>query len=392
MSAHSSTTNSDVVSPGYLRALALSVAIWFALFLLFTWTIDPYGVSPMRLSLHGINAQKPKRVDIDRLIKPYEVWYHQPRTLFLGTSRVHQSMDPSVLDGTRFAPAYNASMPAGSMDMHAAYLRQYVQLDRNLRTVIVELFLPNFIGRPAGLRPGTWSEFTENVVTLFASADTLWDSASTLVYNAFSGRPTFQVTPGGHLDRPPGRDTQAPFEGFAAYIWSSQVSEPDRATFNQAAFDSVLEIIETARANNLELIFLVTPNHGYADYYYDAIEAWGVIEQWLARLSGQATLYSFSQPNDWINEPISPNMTYWNDTFHFSLTMGRGILTSLADVPSSERPDNFMERLTPERVASHVERRREAVRRWARANPSFVARFDEARQRWLAARITMQSR
>ena len=153
-----------------------------------------------------------------------------------------------------------------------------------------------------------------------------------------------------------------------------------------------MEIIETARANNLELIFLVTPNHGYADYYYDAIEAWGVIEQWLARLSGQATLYSFSQPNDWINEPISPNMTYWNDTFHFSLTMGRGILTSLADVPSSERPDNFMERLTPERVASHVERRREAVRRWARANPSFVARFDEARQRWLAARITMQSR
>jgi hypothetical protein len=72
MSAHSSTTNSDVVSPGYLRALVLSVAIWLGLFLVFTWTIDPYGVSPMRLSLQGINAQKPKRVDIDRLIKPYD--------------------------------------------------------------------------------------------------------------------------------------------------------------------------------------------------------------------------------------------------------------------------------------------------------------------------------
>jgi len=106
-----------MVSPGYLRALGLSVAIWLALFLLFTWTIDPYGVSPLRLSLQGMNAQKPKRIDIDRLIKPYEVWRYQPRTVFLGTSRMHQSMDPAVLDGTSFAPAYNASMPAASMDM-----------------------------------------------------------------------------------------------------------------------------------------------------------------------------------------------------------------------------------------------------------------------------------
>jgi hypothetical protein len=383
MSVPFSTTSSDTPSRGYLRALALSAAIWLGLFLIFTWTVDPYGVSPMQLALRGINMQKPKRVDIDRLIKPYEVWRYQPRTVFLGTSRVHQSLDPAVLDGTRFAPAYNAAMPAASMDMHAAYLRQYVQLDRNLRTVIVELFLPNFIGRPAGLEPGTWSEFIENTMTLFGSADTLWDSASTLVYNVFSGRPTFQVAPGGYLDRPPGRDTQAPFDGFAAYIWSPQVGEPDRATFNQAAFDSVLEIIEIARANNLELIFVMAPSHPYADYYYDAIGAWGIIERWLAGLSGQATVYSFSQPNDWVDEPIGPTMTYWNDTFHFSLAMGRSILANLAGLPDVKRPDNFMERLTPERVASHVESRRQAVRRWAQANPSFVARFEDARQRWL---------
>jgi hypothetical protein len=185
-----------MVSPGYLRALGLSVAIWLGLFVLFTWTIDPYGVSPLRLSLQGMNAQKPKRVDIDRLIKPYEVWRYQPRTVFLGTSRMHQSMDPAVLDGTRFAPAYNASMPAASMDMHAAYLRRYIQLDPNLRTVIVELFLPNFIGAPAGQEFGTRSEFIRNAVTLFGSADTLWDSATTLAYNVFSGRPIFQVSPG----------------------------------------------------------------------------------------------------------------------------------------------------------------------------------------------------
>src|SRR5512144_1026210 len=103
MSVPFSTTSSDTPSRGYLRALALGVAIWLGLFLIFTWTVDPYGVSPTQLALRGINTQKPKRVDIDRLIKPYEVWRYQPRTVFLGTSRVHQSLDPAVLDGTRFA-------------------------------------------------------------------------------------------------------------------------------------------------------------------------------------------------------------------------------------------------------------------------------------------------
>jgi hypothetical protein len=63
--------------------------------------------------------------------------------------------------------------------------------------------------------------------------------------------------------------------------------------------------------------------------------------------------------------------------------MGRGILTSLAGLPLAARPDNFMQGLTPERVAPHVESRRQAVRRWAQANPSLVARFEDARQRWL---------
>jgi hypothetical protein len=68
------------------------------------------------------------------------------------------------------------------------------------------------------------------------------------------------------------------------------------------------------------------------------------------------------------------------------LVMGRGILASLAGLPTFGAPENFMERVTPERVASHVERRREAVRRWAQANPLLVARFEEARQKWLATK------
>ena len=121
MSVPFSTTSSDTPSRGYLRALALGVAIWLGLFLIFTWTVDPYGVSPMQLALRGINTQKPKRVDIDRLIKPYEVWGYQPRT---GFSR-HVPC-ASIAGSGR--PRWNAICPclqrgdAGSLDGYACRL------------------------------------------------------------------------------------------------------------------------------------------------------------------------------------------------------------------------------------------------------------------------------
>jgi hypothetical protein len=85
---------------------------WIALFFGFTLLVDPFGVSPLRVSVTWMNAFKPRRLDIDRMLKPYEVWRNQPKTVFLGTSRIHQSFDPAALDGTRYAPAYNASIPA----------------------------------------------------------------------------------------------------------------------------------------------------------------------------------------------------------------------------------------------------------------------------------------
>jgi hypothetical protein len=382
-----------MIENGYLRTFALSVALLFGLFLVFTWIVDPYGVSPVRLSLPGINALKPKRVDIDRLIKPYEVWRYQPRTVFLGTSRLHQSIDPSVLDGTRFAPAYNASIPNGSMELNVADLQQYVQLDPKLRTVIVELFFHNFVGGPgervAEIPP---QGFISNAVTLFASADTLLASIATLAHNALNGRPTREIKPGGYFYYPPGQVTQGHFDGFAPYIWNSQIKEPERLALHLAAFDAVRALVEIARVHDLELIFLSAPNHAYTDHYIDVIGAWGVLEEWLVKLSAQATVYSFSQPNDWVYELVGASMAYWNDPFHFSLMMGHGMQASLAGLSVDGLPENFMERLTPERVASHIESRLQAVRRWAQANPAFVKQFEEERRKWLSAQAAVKSK
>lgn len=365
----------------YIRTLFIGVAAWAGLFLAFTWIVDPYGVSPVRVAWQGINALKPKRLDIDRLIKPYEVWRYQPRTVFLGTSRIHQSIDPAMLDGTRFAPAYNASIPASSLGMNIAHLQQYVELDRNLRTVFVELFLYNFLGQGQEKTPKTRSEFVANQVTLLASANTLWDSIATLAHNAFRGRPTYEIKSGGFFYYPPGHDPQGTFAGFPAGIWAMHPKGADGFKLHEPAFQSVREMVALARAHDIELIFLATPNHAFSDCYIDSIGAWDVVQTWLTKLSAEATVYSFSQPNEWVYESVGKGMVYWNDPFHFSLATGHGIQARLAGLTVPGLPDGFMVKMTPDQVPAHVESRRQAVRRWAEQNSSFVAQLEEERRK-----------
>lgn len=371
---------SAVMHPRFLPALGFGVLLWVSLFLGFTLLVDPYGVSPLHVSAAGLNKYKPRRVDIDRLLKPYEVWRYQPKTVFLGTSRTHQSMDPAVLDGTRFAPAYNASIPASSLGLNVSHLQEYLELDPQLRTVVVELFLYNFLGQKQDHVPASFGDFLRSSLTLFASADTLWSAIQTLGYNVLRKRPAFEVRPGGYYFHPPGHDSGKPFAGFAAEIWKLHATRTKGLKLYEPAFASLQAIVDLCRRRNVELIFVLTPNHAYDDYYIDAVGAWGRVEEWLERLSRLGVpVYSFSQPNAWVYEPVSDRMRYWYDPYHFTLEMGRGILSILANRPEEGLPDDFALRLLPENVSTQIENRRLAIRDWAQSHPNFVAAFQHGR-------------
>jgi hypothetical protein len=372
-----------VIEERFLRHLALWLAAWAGLFFAFTLLVDPYGVSPLKVSWSHFNRYKPKRLEIDRLIKPYEVWQHAPRTVFLGTSRIHQSIDPAVLDATRFAPAYNASIPASSLRMNVAHLRQYVRLDPNVRTVVVELFFYNFI-RQAGQEeppPQTLADLARNTAGLFISNDALWHSILTVGFNLARNQPHFEIMPGGYFSYPPGHDPSGPFAAYAAGIWKYHAARHGRMELYEPAFEAVEQLIELAREHDLELIFILTPNHAYDDWYLESIGAWDAVRQWLARVSAHATVYSFSQPNGWVYEPVGKEMRYWYDPYHFSLEMGAAMERTLAGLPRDGAPANFAQRMTPELVDAHVAARRRAIREWARAHPEFVASLAAERRK-----------
>ena len=376
-----------MIQPQFLRALAVAAAFWVGAYFLLTLTMDPYGVSPLKVALDRVNVFKPKRVDIDRLVKPYEVWRLQPRTVFLGTSRIHQAMDPEVLDGSRYAPAYNASIPASSLGLNVSHLRQYVELNPNLKVVFVELFLYNFLGQPQERYLKTRAEFVRESAGLFFSNDVLWASVLTFAYNLGINKPGFEIKPGGYYFYPPGHDAIGPFSGFPAGIWPLHETRASGMKLHEPAFESLREIVKIAQEKKLELVFVLTPNHAYDDYYIDAVGAWDKVEEWLHRLSAeQITIYSFSQPNSWVYEPVRKPMRYWNDPYHFSVEMGNAMQLALTGRSSPRMPDGFMLRITPENVAEHIASRRDAISTWTQDNMSFVTAFQNEKRRWESRR------
>jgi hypothetical protein len=366
-----------MIQGGYLRTFVVSFAVFFVLLLGFNWIIDPYGVSPLQLNLPGINARKPKRLDIDRLIKPYEVWRYQPRTVFLGTSRIHQSIDPAVLDATRFAPAYNASIPASTLSENAAHLEQFFRIDSKLRIVVVELWLYNFAVRPQ-FHANASHALLEDAASLLLNPGSVFDALQTLTFN-LSGRPgRAYVAAGGY--RVNAADFVTPFSP-QAFIDSTMrtFSENPPTSQQSAAFAALDRIVEICRRNNAELYLFITPRYPWDDYRLLSLGYWSLLEDWLVKISAYPNVISFSQYNGPLDEPPAPIMKYWNDPTHFNVDAGRLMLKAFLETSSSASPSNLLRVVTADTVEEILHEHRAGLNNWVARNAPFTTAFDRAK-------------
>jgi hypothetical protein len=373
-----------MIERGYLRALALSVGMLLALFLAITWVVDPYGVSPLRLAWPGINTVKPKRLAIDRLIKPYEVWRDQPRTVFLGTSRIHEGIDPAVLDGTRFAPAYNAALPSATLAEMTALLEQFFRVDRNLRAVFLELLVYNFASAEPVPAPKPFYMVLGDVAPLFLSASAMHDSLQTLFVN-LAGRPAAYVAPAGYWV--PAANARFAFQQEAAiayYISEHETTLKGMALAPQA-FAALDRIIALCREHGAELILMITPSHPWDEYRLWSFGYWPMMDAWVRRLSAYPHVLSFAQYNAAVAEPVTDRMAYWNDTLHFNTRLGQLMLRALLGAGDPGIPSNLLREVTPATVEYVLQEHGAELSRWISDNPDYPAAFERGKARFEAS-------
>ena len=335
--------------------------------------VDPYNVSILRVNLFGFNRFKPKSVEVDRQVKPLEVLIHQPRTIFMGTSRIHQSIVPSELDGTYLAPAYNASVPANMLEQSVYQLQQYIEFDKNLKYIFIEVRGIDFILKQIPTIPTSKSAFIQNTLPLFFSNTAVKDTIATLNYNAHGNTSAFEVKPDGFFSYPDGWHTGwVGFNGFPEGI--QDMLDPKRGPMilRTAKVKNVLELVSLANNHGIKIVFLLTPEHAYYEYVFDLIDLWPIMEKGLKDISKDAIVYSFAQPNDWTGDE-----SYWYDCGHFSKQVGQTIMKSLLEESSQGSPNKYMIRLTPENVSRLISERRNAAQEWKKANPEFVKAMND---------------
>ncbi len=354
--------------------------IWFLIILSFIWVIDPYGVSPVHIPLTGINTLKPERIDIDRLIKPYEVWRDQPKTVFLGTSRIHQSIDPSTLDNTEFAPAYNAAVPASSLSQNAANIEEYFRLDKNLQYVFIELFIYNFIFPQPEDPKKTFSDFLRTSTSLTFSADVLISAFKTLNFNKSSLPVGPYISPLGNWIRPEAFSTKDTFNQklYIDNIMNIHKVIPDMI-IQPTAIDSLNRIVEICKKHHAKLYMIITPSYPWDDYRLLSLGYWPLLEEWVKKMSAYDNVFSFSQYNTLLEERAGEKMKWWNDPLHFGSNMGHLMLLSFLGTHTPEIPNNLIRPVKPSNFMTVLQERRSGLNHWIRKNHEFVTAFDVAK-------------
>lgn len=374
-----------MVSSRFLRHLAVSCVAMLVAVALFIAVVDPFGVSPIRISIPGFNAHKPNRVDIDRQLKPYEVWWHQPKTIFLGTSRIHQGLDPAILDGTKYAPAYNASVPASEMIENAELLEDFFAHDKKIQHVFVELFFYNFTRPQRAATSRSLGNLVATGLAMNFSRDAVSAALRTISVNAAKTSKSASVEPRGHWLPPAALNTGTTFD---ARLYVRSIVQLHKAItamrIEPSALAALERMVEICRRHGAELSLILAPNYPWDDYRLLSLGYWPVLEEWLETLARYPNVLSFSQYNAMLTEPPGEAMRWWYDPIHFSIDFGRLMLRAFLGEKHADIPDNLVRLVTPVSAKNIADERLAGLRSWAAENPHFVQLFEHTKQRILS--------
>lgn len=345
-----------------------------------TLIIDPYGVFTVTRCLSGLNQFKPIRINIDRQIKPVEVLLKRPKTIFLGTSRIHQSIDPSHIRNSNLWPAYNAAIPANELGEDRARLALYANYNTALKHVVLEAFIYNALRPVQHVDDLTIAYALNNALALAFSWNAVQASIETLLYNhRHADLTTAHIDDLGHWRRQSGVPTSFSQQDYIQAIIKAHQSIPNMIV-QPSAINEIREMANFLSSKGISLSLMITPNYPWDDYRLFALGYWPLVEEYYTTLAaiGNATVYSCSNYVDATLEAPAPAMQFWNDPIHFNSRYGGLLLDGLVAAKATGRDNAFCERVTVSNARSLAERRLSALLAWADQNRSFTEGFNTA--------------
>lgn len=371
--------------------------MWFYTFLLlniiilfFTIIANPYRLTPINVTIKGVNDIKPKLYDYQRYVKLFDMAYQRPRTVLLGSSRILWSVDPTHPLLQTYPPVYNAGIIGPPLYEVKHYFDHALANQPQLKRVVLGLdfyaFNAKFDNRElilADMFGKSWQDIvrqhTELLFNFGAIFETLWDSFTRksvisiredgrLIPDPVSARPLFKdfFIDLEHPPEPPkvAKIVKVMKDGKSVAIaldeHGNQVKpEPKKTMKNELyvpfhmsaqSFGALRDIIATCKERNIELYIFISPTYKNGEQVaFHNIGLWNQFKNFERDL---AKLHPFWDFISWNN--VTENPHNFIDSSHHVFPVGAMILTRILGGEDKNIPPTFGRYVTANTIEPHL--------------------------------------
>jgi hypothetical protein len=346
------------------------------------------------VDIDGFNQQKEGVRFKIRFVKALELPLRKPRTLIMGSSRVHDGMNPQhpLLQDSAYLPVYNLGIDMDRVHESLQYLK-HAMLHTEVKRVIFGLdffmfnaaqkvnfnFDPSLVGRKINL--------ADYISASLLSKDALIDSVRT-IKASYAQPERKEFLSNGYR---PGNfvfykvKNYPKLHYYTNWIFLSTIPQQTKyyaeMTLDEEGFEDFEEIIKICKHNNIDIRLYISPTHAHLDGEgIIAAGKWEMMEEWKRRVvtitdKYSVPLWDFSGYNSVTTEPVRTPMKYYWDSSHFTEVTSDWILKRIFDGAATvdKIPSDFGIKLSGKNIESHLiairqDRKNYIEENWAESN------------------------
>ena len=350
------------------------LALALSLIALFNVVVDPYGLYRL-VEVKGFNQQKEGVRNKIRYVKALELPLRKPKTVIIGSSRVHDAMNPQhpLLTDPAYVPVYNLGIDMNRIHESLQYLKHALTNSEVKRVILgLDFFMFNasqkvnysFDSELVGRKIGMGDYFSTSIIT----KDALVDSIRTIkTSHTQPERKEFLsdgYRPGNFVFY--GVKSYPALHYYTNYIFMSSLPNQTKyyadMTYDQEVFDDFEAILELCKQHDIDIMLYISPAHANLDGEgIAAAGKWEMMEEWKRKVVEIAGRYStpiwdFSGYNSITTETLKTPMKYYWDSSHFTEVVSDLILKRMfsSGISVNDVPGDFGIRLSVRNIDSHL--------------------------------------
>ena len=339
---------------------------------LFNWTIDPYDLFNTP-NWWGINHEKIKKDNNDRLFKTMDIIRLKPKVILMGSSRTKQGLNPEhpAIKNNRLA--YNLAINGPNLYEVRRYIEHAIANQPDLQQIIlgIDFFMFNssLENQPSFEEKRLEKKHiipTDAINALF-SIDTFNVSKETIAASLKTEDKNNSYSENGFMPNRNADDGETKWRfGQSIKLYFELHSDYQ---FSQQYWSDFIKIVELCRQNNIDLKVFISPAHATQWESIKVTGRWDIFEQWKRELVNITPVWDFSGFNSVTSEAIKTKMTNYVDNSHYSPMIGNLILDRIFDYQSESIPKDFGILLTADNIEKHLAKIRRERLLWAKNHP-----------------------